>query len=161
VWAVTLLPSFLPVLSVDATFAWADRYSELIPLAVTLAFLVAASRVPAARERTFWLLLAGMVVTMLVNKALYVLVPVSEWEAAIDVSHDAMYLVSYFLVALALERRPDRNPAKRHSAALRHVETSGLLVFLFGLLGYFIVIPLFKECIYYTMAGKSQITMTK
>jgi len=138
---LSVAPSFIPILSPEALFRWADQYSDVPPLVAALVLFLLASKAPGSRERIFWWLLAGSIVAILANRVLIWIIPREMWGTSLDLIHDNFYLACYVLVALALELRPDRNPAKGYQSNLQRIELAGTLVFLFGLLAYFIVIP--------------------
>lgn len=141
VWALSILPSLFPVFSADLTYTYADQYSDAVPLLVVFVAMGFASRTPLSRERTFWFLLMGTITAWLGTRAVYAFVSVDQWSAGWDLTTDLLYLAGYLLVAIALERRPDRSPAQGYAARFHQVGMVGTLVFAFGLLGYFIVIP--------------------
>jgi len=141
VWTLSILPSLVPIFSADFTYTYADQYSDAIPLLVVFLAMALASRTPLSRERTFWFLLMGTITAWLGTRAVYTFVSLDQWSAGWDLTTDLLYLAGYLLVAIAFERRPDRSPAPGHTSRLHQVEMLGTLVFAFGLLGYFIVIP--------------------
>ena len=142
VWVISLLPSLAPVLSPGLTLTWADQYSDAPVL--TLVLLAAGAQVKRShrqRERVFWRLVVGGVLGWLSVRALYVLVPFEQWGTGLDLASDLFYLAGYLAVALALERRPDQAPARGPDEGMERVESLGTLIFSFGLLTYFILIP--------------------
>jgi len=142
VWLLALVPSLADVLPEDLELTWADEYSDVPTLALVLATAsLLASRARERRERGFWRLLAGCTVTWLAVRALYLFVPWTERGIAFDLATDVLYLAGYFLVALALETPPDQPPEVGSRGRERRIESLGTLVFGFGLLTYFVLVP--------------------
>lgn len=142
VWVVSILPSLAPVLPPDLEYGYADQYSDVAVLLLAVALAVwTALRTKLPRERRFWLHIAGAVLAWLGVRGLYVLVPYESWGTGADLASDLLYLTGYLLLAMALEDRPDRSPARGLRTRLRWTERVGTLVFAFGLLAYFVVIP--------------------
>lgn len=141
-WVASLLPSFLPVLSPEWTFTWADQYSDAPSLAlVLLAAALQVGRASKQRERVFWRLVVGCLLGWLAVRGLYLLVPYDYWGTGLDLASDILYLGGYLCLALALERRPDRNPSNGAQSKVKRVESLGTLIFAFGLLTYFVLVP--------------------
>jgi len=141
-WVGGTLPSLVPVLSPEHTLDWADRFSDVPVLAVVLLAALLRLRVaPRHAERTFWRLMAGCPVGWLAVRALYIVIPVEHWGIGVDLASDLFYLAGYLCVALALERRPDGPPGQGQAEAGRRMESLGTLIFAFGLLAYFVLVP--------------------
>lgn len=142
VWGLSIFPSLIPVLSPEQTFTWADQYSDAPPLAlVLLAAALQVGRAHRQRERIFWRLVVGCLLGWLAVRGLYLVVPYDYWGTGLDLASDVLYLGGYLCLALALERRPDRSPATGAQAKVKRVESLGTLIFAFGLLTYFVLIP--------------------
>ena len=142
VWVASILPSLAPVLSPDITLTWADQYSDapmLILVLLTAALQVRRS--PRQRERVFWRLVVGGILGWLSVRGLYLLVPFEHWGTGLDLASDLLYLAGYLAMALALERRPDQAAPRGPDERMERVESIGTLIFSFGLLAYFILIP--------------------
>ncbi len=142
VWVVSILPSLVSVLPPDLTYAYADQFSDVAMLLLTLGLGIAAGRTAkGARERQFWYLIAAALVSWLAVRALYALISAEAWGWGADLTSDVLYLAGYLALALGMERRPDRVPAPGLRARLQNLEVMGALLFGFGLLAYFVLIP--------------------
>jgi len=143
VWVASLLPSFFPILGPDLTFAWANVYSDAPALLVSfIAAVLAWKAGETGRARSFWALVGASVFMLLLVRAMYLVLPLPATETQwFDLTQDAFYVASYLIVAFALARRPDRAAARGHRGRLGQIELLGSFVFVFGLLGYFIVLP--------------------
>ena len=142
VWGASVLPSLIPVLPAEVTFAWADQYSDVPGLIfVLVAAALAIRRASSQRERVFWRLLVGCITGWLAVRGLYLLIPYEEWGTATDLTADLFYLGGYLCVALAVERRPDRHPGTGGPGRLQRAEAAGTLVFAFALLTYLVLLP--------------------
>jgi signal transduction histidine kinase len=143
VWIAAILPSFLPILPPDVTFRYADEFSDVAPLLVVLVALFMVLRTPlSGRVRAFWSLLTASILCVLAIRVLYAILPGSARESTgLDLVQDILYMMSYLAVALAIERRPDRVAGAGFRARLRGIEVAGAVVFVFGLLAYFVLIP--------------------
>lgn len=142
VWVLSLLPSLLGVLPPDPAFIWADQFLDAPTLALVL--VAASLRVRVAedqRERVFWRFLSGCTIAWLAVRGLYLIVPYKERGIRFDLVTDVFYLVGYLCVALAVEGRPDQRPEGGARGRERRIESLGTLVFGFGLLSYFALVP--------------------
>ena len=150
VLVLTAIPYFLPGLSPAARAAWGALYSSFPLLLVSmLAFQFRLRRVADPAEIRFWnlwtLALAAWLLNSLLNLWFY---RQAEWTMQADLILNSCYFLFYSFVAVALETRP--NPVMSQQARLaRLVERVGTLVFFFGLLFYFVVIPAFLDPITY------------
>lgn len=141
-WGASIVPSLFPVLSPDLTYVWADQYSDVPGLTMALAAAALAIRkATSQRERVFWRLLVACIIGWLSVRGLYALIPYEQWGTGMDLASDLLYLGGYLCAALAVERRPDRHPGSAGGGRLQRVESAGTLVFAFGLLAYFVLIP--------------------
>lgn len=142
VWALSILPSLLAVLPPEPAFAWADQFLDAPTFA--LVFVAASLRVRHAedqREKVFWRFLSGCMIAWLSVRGLYLIVPYEERGMRFDLTTDVLYLAGYLCVALAMEGRPDQRPENGPGARERRIESLGTLVFGFGLLSYFALVP--------------------
>ncbi len=142
VWVVSILPSLFPILSADLTYTYADQYSDVGMLLLTLAAAgIAIRRAESGRERQFWALLCVTLGSWLSVRALFVVVPYEGWGWSHDLLSDLLYLGGYLAIGLGLERRPDRVPPPGPRVRLQNLEATGALIFGFGVLTYFVLIP--------------------
>lgn len=142
VWVVSILPSLFPVLPESLTVTWADIYSDVPMLGFVLGAVVLAIRDGRSqRERLFWRLLAGTLLFWLGVRGLYVFVPLDQWGTWTDLMSDVLYLAGYLTIAFGMEWRPDIDPGAGQRARLGQAETVAILLFGFGLLTYFVLIP--------------------
>ncbi len=141
-WLLSLLPSLRGVEFEDVGFTWADQYSDVPTMALVLvAMSLLASHAQERAEGRFWRLMSGCVLAWLGVRVLYFFVPFDAQGIGFDLVTDVLYLVGYFLIALGLETPPDRAPEGGSRGRERRVESLGTLVFGFGLLTYFVVVP--------------------
>lgn len=142
VWALSLAPSFLPVLPPDLTWVWADQFSDVPTLGMaTLGAVLARRRARDARARAFWGFLVLGILAWFAVRGLYLLVPYEVRGTGFDVATDVSYLLGYLATALALERRPDADVVRGTEAWGRGLESTALLVFCFTLLSYLTLAP--------------------
>lgn len=141
-WTASLVPSLAGADPDGVAFVWADQYSD-VP---TMLLLLWALRGQERREgrpaaRVFWRLLgAGMLAWMGV-RGLYFVVDYPRRGIPFDLATDAMYLVGYLCVALALEWWPGIPRAVEGGERPPRTERVGTLVFGFVLLSYFTFAP--------------------
>ncbi len=142
VWGVSILPSFLPVLSPAATYTYADEYSDVPMLVMAgVALVIALRRTSSHGERLFFRLIVGGLAAWLAVRASYTLMPAALWGETADLIQDFLYLAGYLLFAISLETQPFAPRRLVERRRLHTVEILGTLVFVFGLLAYFVVIP--------------------
>lgn len=151
VWGLAILPSILPILSPDATYTWADQFSDvpnLVFLVATLGWAIVRSQ--ARGERLFWWLLQASTLSWLGVRGLFLIVPFEYWGIGMDLASDVLYLQGYLLLALGIEDRI-RETVTHSDSRAEYFEAVGTLVFGFGLLAYFILAPsIFNPEIYET-----------
>jgi signal transduction histidine kinase/CheY-like chemotaxis protein len=143
VWVLSLLPSLVDVLPPELTVLFAERFADVGPYLAIFAAAALVSRSADSRERSFWMLWGLALSCWIGAQIVYAAVPADAWSTRWDLTVDGLYLGGYLLLAVALQRRPDRTPPAGYTSKLRQTEMLGTLVFAVGLLGYFIVIPRF------------------
>lgn len=144
------IPYFLPGLTSDFRADWGALYSAFPPLLVCLlAFQFRLNRIADPDERRFWHLWTLALSAWLLNAGLSLwFAGQEEWTMASDVTLNACYFLFYSFAAVALETRPQ--PAVNRLAKLAQiVQRIGTLVFFFGLLLYFVVLPAFLDPVSY------------
>ena len=147
---LTAVPYFLPGLGPDTRAAWGSLYSAFPLLAICLlAFQFRLRRIADPDERRFWNLWTIALSAWLLNALLALwFARQDEWTMESDVALNACYFLFYSLAAIALETRPQ--PALNRQAKLAQVvERVGTLVFFFGLLFYFVILPAFLDPVSY------------
>jgi diguanylate cyclase (GGDEF)-like protein len=140
--AVALIPYLLPGLGPDLRFAWAALYSDPpLLLVCVLAFQFRLRRIADPAERRFWNLWTLAVAAWLLKSGLAIWFDhLGEWTLQADLTLNGCYFLFYSFAAIALETRPQL-AASRPAKMARLVERVGTLVFFFGLLLYFAIIP--------------------
>ena len=93
IWLVSLLPSFFPVLSPDATVEFVDGYGDIGAMLVILAGMARAYRSASdGRERRFWLLLTLSPISILLVRAsmqVHQTAQTSSWDRVEDLHTDS------------------------------------------------------------------------
>ncbi len=141
------LPFYFPLLSPDGVAAWSAVYSVFPLLGVCLlALRHGFAALKQAAERRFWNLLSlAIVAWLLAAFVAWIDWKVGEWDVALQLLGNVFYLLFYLFAALALEVKPHLTARQAAASALDAVNRLGTLVFFFGLLLYFTVIPLALE----------------
>jgi diguanylate cyclase (GGDEF)-like protein len=150
VLVLTAVPYFLPGLGPDTRAAWGSLYSAFPLLAICLlAFQFRLRRIADPDERRFWNLWTLALSAWVLNSLLTLWFDrQEEWTMQADLILNGGYFVFYSFVAIALETRPQ--PAMSQQARLAQVvERVGTLVFFFGLLSYFVIIPALLDPVTY------------
>lgn len=140
------LPFYLPLLPQSALKEAAYHYSDFLLLLLTsVAFFPSSSAALSRQSRRFyqyctigfgfWLLIGVLDVLSLETLSVQYL-----WMT--DVFSDILYLLFYLSLVLASAVRPDRRPASNSQRLEDNFDASGSILFIFGLLVYFIVIPI-------------------
>ncbi len=143
---VLALPFYLPLLPQSSLKEAAFHYSDFLLLLLTsLAFFPASSAVLSEQSRRFyqyctigfgfWLLIGVLDVLSLETLSIQYL-----WMT--DVFSDILYLLFYLSLVMASAVRPDRRPESHSQRLVDNFDASGSILFIFGLLVYFIVIPI-------------------
>ncbi len=141
-FGVVLFPYFVPILSPTAMENFGDLYGDFPLLLATIAALqYRRSEISQGTERRFWDLWTLAFVCWLIVRLLYATVPLEYLEWWFELVVDAMYMLFYLCIVLALEFRPDRPVPASLGTLRRRFEALGAGVFLFALLFYFAVIP--------------------
>ena len=151
VWLMAILPSLLPILSPDATYTWADQFSDVPSLAfVVFALALSIRGARNDRVRSFWWLVQFAILSWIGVRILFLIVPFEAWGVGLDLASDALYLMGYLLMALGIEKQI-RSYSSGPNAKTEYFEAAGTLVFGFGLLAYFVVAPsIFNPDVYET-----------
>ncbi len=138
VFAAAFLPYVLPILPPNQRQWYADHLAE-IPMLVTVlvALQYGIGRRPAP-ERTFWQLVSLAIACWLAVLVVDLAAPAAWRGNRLSLAEDLLYLLFYLMLVLALELEPARQERGR---TLRWVRTAGAIVFAFGLLTYFVLIP--------------------
>ena len=141
--AAVFLPHFIPLLSRDALAYYAELYSDVPLILVAMAaFQYRLRCVPDKIERRFWNLLTAAFACWLLVRIIGIVFPV-DWYVDIraGLTIDLLYVCFYLSIALALELQPHSRADETVDKLLRSFRSTGAIVFVFGLLTYFAVIP--------------------
>lgn len=151
VWFLAIIPSLLPLLSADATYTWADQFSDVPSLILIVgALALGVVRAEDPTTRLFWWLIQIAILCWLGVRVLFVVVPFEQWGTGMDLASDVLYLCGYLLLAMGLERQIRLQRSGGDTKA-EYFEAAGTLVFGFGLLAYFVVAPsVFNPDVYET-----------
>ncbi len=135
------LPYFLPFLTYDQLWSYADLYANLFLLpTILLALQGRLSTIPDRRERRFWHYLTLAYFFWWIVSCLYAFVPDRWWGTTADLLTDGSFSLFYLSILLGIETRPHLK--KQDSVDFtRTLESSGVIVVVFGLLFYFVLIP--------------------
>ncbi len=140
VYAVVMLPFLLPAIDSEWLLEFANNYTHLLLIIVTLVALLhgmGACRQQA--HRRFWLAIAAAYIAWLGVRVLYLAVPEDTGSSLL--AADGLYLCYYAGLLVAVSFRPHLAQAATTSSAGRWIEVLGTLLFAFGLLIYFVFIP--------------------
>jgi signal transduction histidine kinase len=141
VWVLCLVPSLAPVFSPELALLYAERFADIGPYLTIFLAAALVSRSAGSRERSFWTLWGLALASWIGAQMVYAAVPTDAWSTRWDLTADGLFLGGYLLMAVALQRRPDRTPPAGYTSRLRQTELVATLGFAVGLLVYFIVIP--------------------
>jgi signal transduction histidine kinase len=140
--AVVFVPYLIPVLPSGALAHFAEYYADFpLLLASMAAFQYRRGAIARREERRFWDLWTAAFGCWLLVRLLYAALPSQYLVWWLDLVVDALYMLFYLCIVLALEIRPDRPVPASLGTMRRRVEALGAGVFLFSLLFYFAVIP--------------------
>lgn len=142
VLAIVIIPYVWPGLDAGARATWAAFYTDPpLLLVCLLAIQFRLGRIADPAERRFWNLWTLALGAWLLKSILAFVLELHEvWTLESDLLLNGCYFLFYSFVTIALETRP--RPAMSRPAQLaRRVERIGTLVFFFGLLLYFAIIP--------------------
>ena len=143
VTAALLVPYLVPLLSEEQMESYADLYSDIPLILVAIAaFQFRLRRLPNIVERRFWTLMTLAFVCWLLVRVLTIVLP-DAWYFAVrgGVVVDAIYVAFYLFIVLALELTPHDPSKQTIGGKLRSLRFAGAVVFAFGLLIYFAIIP--------------------
>lgn len=71
--------------------------------------------------------------------------PATQWISWLDAVPDVLYVFFYLFIVLALQVEPHRHVDRTRGSPRRRLESAGTYVFAFGLLVYFVVIPVILD----------------
>lgn len=144
-FAVTAAFYLLPLIG-QAERAWVSRViGPLIFLSLAVAALAAGLERLGAEERRFWRDVVAAFAAWLAAAALFLVFPQVDKPLAADLALEALYAVYYAAFVLAAARRPDRAQTWRATRFERALAWPPVVVFVLGLVGYFILIPLLED----------------
>jgi diguanylate cyclase (GGDEF)-like protein len=135
-----VLPYFLPFFSPDGLWDYASSYATIPLLLLSMAAFQVGIRRLAAPERRFWNLWTLGFLAWLVEQVV-TSVPGLREGPWLDVLPDALYVLFYLSIILALQIDLHPRPDQSEGRLLRLLESAGTNVFAVGLLVYFVVIP--------------------
>jgi diguanylate cyclase (GGDEF)-like protein len=144
--ALAVIPYFLPWLDSEHLAIWSALYSELPLLLVCLvAFQFRLRRLDDPRERRFWTFWTLAMSAWLLKSLVAMWFDSRDiWTLQADLILNSCYFLFYAFVAVALETRPWPRVSRQVRLA-QVVERVGTLVFFFGLLLYFAIIPAYLD----------------
>jgi signal transduction histidine kinase/CheY-like chemotaxis protein len=130
----------------DVPQTWLEAYGTLyLPLPTLLPIVLAAwlgvGRLTSANERRFWILLGAGFAAWLAVSIPYAFVSDEAWSHALDLMMEFGYLLYYVFFILAIELRPHEHHDNTLAERERQLRTTGLTVFAFFLLWYFVLTP--------------------
>jgi PAS domain S-box-containing protein len=140
VFALVILPYFLPILNTEQMVLYGDRYADL-PLMVMAAVLglVGAGRAPHPMERRFWVLVSAAFGAWAIARLIFLVGSTSGlW---LDLVSDSVYLAFYLCFLLGLEINGEAVNGTPYRGALRGLAVGGTILLVLGLHGYLAVIP--------------------
>ena len=146
VLAIVTIPYFWPGLAPDVRATWAALFTDPpLLLVCLLAFQFRLGRIADSAERRFWNLWTLAISAWLLKSLLVLVFEIQgEWTMLTDLTLNSCYFLFYSFAAIALETRP-RPAVSRQAKLAQVVERVGTLVFFFGLLIYFVIIPAFLD----------------
>jgi hypothetical protein len=107
--AVVLVPYLIPILSPGALAYFAEYYADFpLLLASMAAFQYRRGAIARRTERRFWDLWTLAFGCWLLVRLMYATVPTEYLVWWLDLVVDALYVLFYLCIVLALELRPDR-----------------------------------------------------
>jgi hypothetical protein len=138
-----LLSIFLQSLALDSTRRFyvetgADLFFVALAIVALLAGLAGVSRL---RERRFWRLIAAGFSVWALIFVLFLTLPERVWNAGLDLGVDALYLIFYLPLLVAVEGRPDLAPVRSAGRGGGRYRLPAVVVFGTGLFLYFVLIP--------------------
>ncbi len=150
VLALVAVPFLLPGLDPETVATWSATYSSF-PLLLTclLAFQFRLRGTADSKERRFWNLWTLALTAWLLNSLLSFWFDFrNDWSVQTDLILIGCYFLFYSFAAMALETRP-QPAASRQERLAQVVQRIGTLVFFFGLLIYFVIIPALLDPVEY------------
>jgi signal transduction histidine kinase len=142
VFVISALPYFLPFLDGDQRWTYGTFYSEILLIVLTLAALEARRRRgESRRERRFWGLLSAALASWLSSWVLYFFVSLDVQLWAVELTADLLNLLYYLFLFLAATSHPHLAGRSSRPATAHRTETIGTIVFVFGFLVYFVLLP--------------------
>jgi signal transduction histidine kinase/CheY-like chemotaxis protein len=137
------VPYLVPVFSARQMEIYGESFTE-IPLILIgiVACLSGIRRRPNSAERRFWAFIAASLSAWLVVRVLTISVSADVYQrTGFGLVIDTLYVVFYVFIVLALDVRPDEDAKSDSHSALHALRFSGSVIFVFGWLIYFAVIP--------------------
>ena len=142
VLAISALPYFLPFLDAEQVWAYGTFYAEVPLIVVTLAALESKRRrSETARERRFWRLTSTAFAYWLGSWILYFFVTLEPQIWTVELTADLLNLLFYLFLVLAATSHPHLAERSIRPVAADRSETIGTVLFFFGFLVYFVLLP--------------------
>ncbi len=142
VLVITSLPTLFPsLLQVPVFFQLADNADLFLLALVMVAFGHGADRIDHPESRRFSRYLSLAFFVWLVIHLSYILLPDAPGTLIGDIGGDLLYLLFYFLIILAIESRPHRDPGWSERDPTHRVQVLCAAVVAITMLGYFVIIP--------------------
>ncbi len=140
--ALLIVPYLVPLFSEGAMEAYAEQYSDIPLIAIAIGACLAGRRRASSLERRFWIFIGVALACWLVVRVVTIAVPgdvyMTTWFGLLI---DGLYVTFYLFCVLALDLRPDVYARLDVHGRLRALRFAATVVFVFGLLVYFAMIP--------------------
>ncbi|MDX1388610.1 MAG: ATP-binding protein, partial [Acidobacteriota bacterium] len=142
VLAIVALLALVPSLAQVPVLSHLADHADLFLLALAMiAFGYGAERIDHPEGQRFLRYLSLAFFVWLVIHLSYILLPAAPGTLIGDVGGDLLYLLFYFLIILAIESRPHRNPGWSERDPTHRVQVLCAAVVAITMLGYFVIIP--------------------
>ncbi|HEX9637045.1 MAG TPA: GGDEF domain-containing protein [Acidobacteriota bacterium] len=145
-------PYLVPILSPGALEAYGNEYSgfPLIGFGI-FAMLYRLRWIQDPRERRFWNLWVLSLTAWLIQQAIQALTQADSSDVPINLIEDLLLVCFYLFAVLAIEARPHHPRHPTENRQLASLRETAVVVFSFGLLIYFAVIPAHISQSFYQM----------
>jgi hypothetical protein len=144
-----VLFSLILVFLILPFFTRTNLYDFYLPLLLVsiIAFQYRLKDIIHFEERRFWHLLSLAYSFWLVARLLYQLIGEDHWNSQLDLITDLLYLGYFVCLFLGISSRPHLYSGWSRQNRLFIIESIGGVAFIFGVLTYFVLIPLNLESV--------------